>query len=275
MMTMRARPVPGRSLGWTAHDLATVPYARHWNPVMGELSLEAQRALLRGPVAEPLVPPMREAVKDIAGAEIQSGFTLTGEGALHLALRTDLPDVTPAMIDWWFGWHSDRPERYKLWHPRAHVHAAWAEAPPDGTQGRARYLGRTSIVDEYIGSALGRFAIRFVPPAEIGLYDARVEAGEVATAICARVGVVFPPVDAGHLLHHVERTSGGSVMRSRFWIGPPYAAPRQGGPLSLALSLGKQILRPTEEEARALLVHCAEEMAHLATFLPALHRELH
>ncbi|MBK7156217.1 MAG: hypothetical protein IPH72_31345 [Sandaracinaceae bacterium] len=33
------------------------------------------------------------------------------------------------------------------------------------------------------------------------------------------------------------------------------------------------MLRPTERDARAMLTHCAEEMAHLATFLPTLYRE--
>jgi hypothetical protein len=32
--------------------------------------------------------------------------------------------------------------------------------------------------------------------------------------------------------------------------------------------------RPTLSLARDLLVHCSQEMSHLATFLPALHREL-
>jgi hypothetical protein len=31
---------------------------------------------------------------------------------------------------------------------------------------------------------------------------------------------------------------------------------------------------PTVDNGRELLVHCAHEMAHLASFLPALYREL-
>jgi len=33
------------------------------------------------------------------------------------------------------------------------------------------------------------------------------------------------------------------------------------------------VLRLTESDARALLVHCGQEMPHLAAFLPALHAE--
>lgn len=238
---------------------------------MGPLTPQALEALARGPVAEPRIPGL-EGVAGVRDAELESGFTLTSTGALHVALSTDLPGVTPAMIDWWFGWHSDRPERYKLWHPHAHVHAEWLAPPREGTHGRARYLGSTSIVDEYVGSQLGRYAIRFVPPAELGLRDPAVDAGVDATAICARVGLAEHPVDAGWLLHLVDRTAGGSVMRSRFWIGAPYAAARH--PLARApLQLLRTWLRPTEAEARALTVHCAEEMAHLATFLPKLFAE--
>ncbi|HVV87502.1 MAG TPA: hypothetical protein VHE35_30885 [Kofleriaceae bacterium] len=268
------RPRPGRALGWTADDLATLPYAAHWNPRMGPLPGGAREALLRGPLAEPRLPPMADAIGALVDAEVEDGFALTAGGAMHLALRTELPGVTPAMIDWWFGWHSDHPARYKLWHPHAHVHAAWARPPAAGTRGRARYLGATSLVDEYVGSALRRFAIRFVEPASLGLRDPAVDRGADATAICAAAGLPGVPVDGGYLVHRVDRVAGGSVMRSRFWIGPPYVTPRTAVAAPL-VPLGRAILRATEPEARALLVHCAEEMAHLATFLPALHRDFH
>lgn len=264
-----AKPRPGRSLGWSADELATLPYARFWNPEMADLSPDALQAVANSPVAEPLLPAMPEAVADIEGAAIQNGWTLTSDGAAHINLLTPMPGVTPEMVDWWFGWHSDSPERYKLWHPRAHVHAEWREPPPAGTTGRARYVGRTSVVDEFLGSALGRFAISFRPPQELGLRDPRVAGGVDATAICARVGLADLPVDAGYLLHLVTRTDGGSIMRSRFWIGLPYTNARSG-PLKVALPLARPLIRPTEAEARALLVHCAQEMAHLASFLPEI-----
>ncbi len=91
--------------------------------------------------------------------------------------------------------------------------------------------------------------------------------------MCARTGLADIPIDVGYLAHHVRRTAGGSEMRSRFWIGGRYAAGRNsvlGTVLSKAAGL---FMRPTEADARALLVHCAEEMQHLAQFLPALYAE--
>jgi len=266
------KPVAGRRLGWSEDELATLPYARFWNPVMADISADAHRAVANSPMAEALFPPMAEAIGSIVDAEVQNGFTLTSSGALHVNLVTEMPDVTPAMIDWWFGWHSDSPERYKLWHPQAHVHAQWAEQPPAESTGRARYVGSTSQVDEYLGSALFRGAIQFRRPEELGLVDAAVAGGVDATAVCARIGLVDMPIDMGYLAHHVAAVPGGSVMRSRFWAGGEYLAARTTS-LRAAIPVAKRVIGLSELDARALLVHCSQEMTHLATFLPALYEQ--
>ena len=264
--------VAGRRLGWSAHEIATLPYARFWNPDMADISPAAYRAVANSPMAEALLPPMAQAIGSIVDAEVQNGFTVTSDGAIHVSIVTEMPDVSPAMIDWWFGWHSDSPERYKLWHPRAHVHAQWAHQPPSGSTGRGRYVGCTSQVDEYLGSAMMRGAIGFRGPEELGLIDSAVARGVDATAVCARVGMVDAPVDLGYLAHFVEAVPGGSIMRSRFWIGGPNLAARTA-PRRTAMPLAKRLARLTELDGRALLVHCAQEMTHLATFLPALHAQ--
>jgi hypothetical protein len=127
-------------------------------------------------------------------------------------------------------------------------------------------------VDEYLGSAMIRGAIQFRRPEELGLVDAAVAAGVDATAVCARTGLVDLPVDIGYLAHHVAAVPGGSIMRSRFWMGAPYLAARSA-PLRAAVPVAKRLVGLTELDARALLVHCSQEMTHLATFLPALHEQ--
>jgi hypothetical protein len=221
-----------------------------------------------------LLPPVAAAAEVLFGSApvLEDGLALTANGAMHVAARTDMPGVTPAMIDWWFGWHSDSPERYKLWHPHAHVHAAWLSPPQAGTRGRARYVGQTSIVDEYIGSNFLRALIRFVPPKTLGFTDGSLDDPEKATIVCARTGLADIPIDIGYLAHYVRRTATGSEMRSRFWIGGADAAGRN--PIGIAMAqVARLVLRPTEADARALLVHCAEEMQHLASFLPGLYAE--
>ncbi len=66
--------------------------------------------------------------------------------------------------------------RYKLWHPQAHAYAEWADGDDAGRRGRGRYVGRTSFVDEYLGSTFAQASIRFVPAAELGLRDADLRA---------------------------------------------------------------------------------------------------
>lgn len=222
-------------LGMRPGDLEGKPYARFYQPVLAPLPAAVREALLVGPVPGQLLE-----------RDLENGYGVSDGGALRVTVRTDMPGVSPAMIDWWFGWHGDEPQRYKLWHPQAHVHACWTQ-PGQG------YLGRTSMVDEYIGSTLRRASIRFVPaPAT----------DEVV--VRAHIGVFG--VEIGMLEHRVAPVPGGSVMRSAFCFGGQHAP----GPLRLMTSW----VKPPAGYGRDLLVHCSQEMSHLASFLPELHSEL-
>lgn len=256
-------------LGLTRDELAAFDFAQFWNPRMRPLASQVRCAVLRGPVAAPLLCDLRDApaalVADSLATEDGHGFDESG--ALHVAARTELPGCSPAQVDWWFGWHGSDARRYKLWHPRAHVRARWAA--PDAGERHRGYVGRTSLVDEYLGSKLVRAAIRFVPPAELGFADLAVSG---AVAICARIGLPGTPLEAGTLVHFVRPVAGGAVMQSLFWLGGRHARARLGPLGSLPLGAARALRPMRESEGRDLLVHCAEEMAHLATFLPALAR---
>ncbi|MDI1445591.1 hypothetical protein [Polyangium sp. 6x1] len=272
-------PIPSRSLhlGIREGELTGKPYAAFWNPRLAPLAEHAREALLCGPLAAPLLPDLADAPRllEAGDHEVENGLGCRDDGALFVAVRTTMPDVSPAMVDWWFGWHGKEPERYKLWHPRAHVHACWGDADPPGAQGRARYVGRVSFVDEYIGSRLQQVTIRFVRPAELGFDEAALADPAESTVVCARVGLVGLPVDAGWLVHHVRRVPGGAEMRSRFWLGGPHGGVRAPGFVgAVASRIARRVAAPSLEEARALLVHCSQEMTHLASFLPRLHEEL-
>jgi hypothetical protein len=269
-----SKPIAGRYLGYREADRAA-PYAHFFNPEFAPLAPHVCAALDRGGVPDVLLPDIDQATSNLFGAEavLEDGFVLTSDGGMRVSVRSAMPGVTPAMVDWWFGWHGDAASKYKLWHPQAHVHVGWRETPPAGASGRARYVGQTSIVDEYIGSDLIRGAIRFVPPATLGFTDKSLDDDQQATIVCARIGLGDAPIDIGFLAHHVRAVPGGSEMRSRFWMGGRHIGGRNliGG---IAASVARRMLRLTEGDARSLLVHCAEEMPHLARFLPALHAEL-
>jgi len=269
----RSKALAGRYLGYDATDHVQ-PYARFFRPQMAGLAIHVQAALDRGGVPEALLPDLDGAAQNLFGETplLEDGYVLTEDGGMRVSVRTDLPGVTPAMVDWWFGWHGDQAAKYKLWHPQAHVHVTWRDMPPEGATGRARYVGQTSLVDEYIGSDLIRGSIRFLPPAQLGFTDHSLEDDREATIVCARIGLGEAPVEVGYLAHHVRRVPGGSEMRSRFWMGGRHVAGRNLAG-TLAAAVARRVLKLGEADARALLVHCAQEMPHLAGFLPELHAQ--
>ncbi|WP_232067741.1 DAPG hydrolase family protein [Mycolicibacterium tokaiense] len=244
-------------LGYRGND-ADTSWGSYFRPEMAPLPRHVVTALEHGPQADQTLLEF-----DAAATLLEQGYHQTengyGElrgGGFHVAVRTDLPGVTPAMWDWWFGWHGSDSRRYKLWHPRAHVSARWAD--DDG----AGWLGRTSLIEEYLGSAYTKAAIRFVEPAVLGLGPSD------DLAVCARLGSSELPVDIGWFVHHVRVTADGAEMRSRFWMGGPYIGVRQGN--RLVNSAIRPIAARQLPHPRDLLVHCAQEMNHLAGFLPEL-----
>jgi hypothetical protein len=182
----------------------------------------------------------------------ETGVAHGPQSELCVAVLTDWPGTTPAMVDWWFGWHITASERYKLWHPQAHLfsQARFDRSSIEGLTDRQRYLGNTSWVDEYIGPFATQLAISFRDPAEIGFTSEAMDAAGIGTVVVAETTDRTYGHHLSHLVHVVRHTATGSEMRSRFVL--PAGTPEFVG--------------------GALLDHCWTEMSHLATFLPDLHR---
>jgi hypothetical protein len=208
---------------------------------------------------------------------VEDGVLRNPNGMLLVSARTEMPGVTAAMIDWWFGWHLTSSTRYRLWHPKAHLRATVKEDRSRLPGDRERYVGNVSYVDEYIGPRLTRLAIEFADPARYGLTPERLAQANAGTAICARTVFRRTRLAVGHLIHLIRHVEGGCEMRSRFWIGDVEARlPLIGAPLSRLANL-PPLRRRTAADALGLdlLIHCSEEMNHLARFLPALYRKVH
>jgi hypothetical protein len=205
---------------------------------------------------------------------LETGYTNLPDGTAHVAVLTQFPGTTGEMIDWWFGWHGAETERYKLWHPQAHLFSQmrYRRTEVTGLSDRQRYIGNTSYVDEYVGPFIHRLAIQFHEPRDFGLAEDAFKDAGISTAICARVGFSDRPVDSGYLIHLIRETSEGCEMRSRFWLGEAHVrALPEHNPLDrlLGTRFVRRLMMP-ERLGRDLLIHCAEEMNHLASFLPAL-----
>lgn len=230
-----------------------------------------------GPPLDPeAIPPFESITTDLSStghSAVEIGYGQRADGVVFVAVHTQMPRVTAAMWDWWFGWHSTKAARYKLWHPDAHLYAALAE---DRTAlaiaDRAKYVGNTTYVDEYVGSKLQQLAIAFRDPLTHG-FDVPTD----QTVIFGRVGSSIAPVDLGWLAHQVRPMPGGSEMRSRFHLNlrglhvpdlaqAACAVRRRAAIYPTDLVLGLDL-------ARDLMLHCGQEMNHLAGFLPELYAE--
>lgn len=249
-------------LGYRGDD-ADTEYGVFFDPEMAALPAHVVDALHHGPQADQTLLRFDCAAEllDDGYQQTENGYGRSADGGVQVSVRTDMPGVTAQMWAWWFGWHGSDTRRYKLWHPRAHASARWADGGGDG-----HYIGRTSLVGEYIGSAYLRAAIRFVDPASIGLLDARL--GD-SVAVCARLASPDVPVEIGWLIHHVRPTADGAEMRSRFWLGGSHISVRRGN--GMASKVIRPVVARVAPDPRDLLVHCAQEMNHLARFLPELH----
>jgi hypothetical protein len=261
------------TLGFSAAETASSPYAKFFNPAMAALPGHVIDALSKGPVASELLAPFDRAkdLQEDGYIWAETGYTIAPDGDARIACLTHMPGVTPAMWDWWFAWHGSEALRYKLWHPLAHVDVAWA----DGKGAMDHYIGRTSNIVEYVGAQRLNVGVRFVDPAALG-FDTRALARRGQVAICGRGLMRDLNMEAGWLIHLIRPVPGGSEMRSRFWIGGPHVNPigMTGGAGKL-IGRAAALLRPfSAAQAQELLIHDAQEMNHLAGFLPVLYAAL-
>ena len=263
-------------LGILRNELRGRPYERFFRWELGPLPDPVEQALASGEANVDDVLPRSDVNRllDPGYLPLETGYASLPDGTGHVAVLTQFPNASGEMIDWWFGWHGAETERYKLWHPQAHLFCQMRNrrAQEAHLTDRQKYVGNTSYVDEYVGSDIFRLSIRFHEPFDFGLAEDSFKDAGVSTAICARVGFSDRPVDTGYLIHLIRDTSQGCEMRSRFWLGEAHlrVLPEKN-PIDRVLRtrLLRRMLMP-ERLGRNLLIHCAEEMNHLASFLPTL-----
>ena len=267
-------------LGMRRGDLDEKPYAKYWNPEMGPLQEQVQRALMHGIEASELGFPVTQAdlLLEPGYLPLENGFTRLANGQVFVAVLTKMPRVTSKMIDWWFGWHYMESQRYKLWHPRAHLLNSAERMIGDdpGLSDREKYLHNPNYVTEYVGGDLLDISIAFSEASDF-LDVSRFEAVHVGTAICGVVSYQSSPLVFGLIIHLIRETEDGCEMRSRFWLGK---IELKGVPAAGLLSkiTGSRFVAKRAvpiQLGRDMVVHCAAEMNHLASFLPDLFADHH
>ncbi|HRD83298.1 MAG TPA: FAD-binding protein [Saprospiraceae bacterium] len=264
--------MPKQYLGYNDQDRRS-DYAAFYHETLAALPAAVNAALSTGALPWGALPDVGDlpSLEKTGYAEVENGYAVNKDGSVAVAVRTEMPDVTPAMWDWWFGWHGSQDLRYKLWHPGAHLSARWEDGKND-----ACYVGRNSIIREYIGKEPLDAVIQFKSPLDFGFSYEAVNRKDQAVYICAKLGHPDLPVDYGYLVHQVRATANGAEMRSRFFIGGRYAGVRKRGKLAaMVTDIVRRFKSLPENFGADLLRHCSEEMNHLAGFLPALYRQYH
>lgn len=257
-------------LGYKKEDY-NAPYAKYFNDNLAEIQGHIPMALVAA-LAKDSLPPLAD-ITDLLKSGYQTretGYCMAANGELRVSVLTKMPRVSPEMWHWWFGWHGCESNRYKLWHPKAHLCAEWKDK---GTQ--IAYVNRTSEIEEYIGTSLEKAAIQFVEPSVLGFNPMDYADRSQNVFICARLGYRDYPLDFGWLVHHIRKTDDGAEMRSRFFMGGQHIHIRQNGFFStITSSFLQKIVRLSPKRGHDLLLHCAEEMNHLAKVLPDIFIEM-
>lgn len=246
-------------LGMREGDLDGKPYAKYWNPVMSPLQEQTQSGVVHGTFAQDLGFDISnvDMLLEPGYLPLENGYTLINDDNTYfVACLTKMPGVTAEMIEWWFGWHPQENQRYKLWHPQAHVAIGTPEMHGDNPNltNAEKYM-TTHYATEFMGTHATSLAIEFSPPTDYFIAEDLLIHNTTAI-LTARIGIAnIPNVTIGYIVHQI-REHGTTEMRSRFWLGG------EGVPLP-------------DDFGRNVLVHCGMEMNHLSSFLPQLFADYH
>lgn len=209
---------------------------------------------------------------DPAPLTAETGWCFLPNGVGYVAVRTAMPGVDGEMVEWWFGWHPRDPDRYRIWHPLAHLDNSVEEPAVAGAKA---HWGATHHPVEDVGTGVVHARIAFAPPTAVGFSTDALDDPAVATIVCGHVGDDTRRLRHSAMAHVFLTGPDGVVLRSHFWLGAavrPYLPAPLAGPLGLALNnrVVRRLSLP-RDLPRALATHCAEEYANLAALLPELY----
>ncbi len=174
-------------LGILRNELRGKPYESYFRWEMDPLPDHVKQTLARGESNPSDVLPRADVDRLLEPGylPLETGHATLADGTAHVAVLTHFPGATGEMIDWWFGWHGIETERYKLWHPQAHLFSRmrYERTESSDSDDRRKYIGNTSYVDEYVGPIIHRLAISFDEPRHFGLSEDSFDAAGISTAV--------------------------------------------------------------------------------------------
>ena len=187
---------------------------------------DVQIAIEQGPIAlaDALPRSDLDRLLDPTPFAVETGWCTLADGTGYVAVRTPMPGVTSAMVEWWFVWNSLEPIRYQVWFPGAHD---WTHQEEKGGAPPAkRHWGIVNSPVEDIGLGMSSLRIEFAPPSRLGFSTDAVDDKRVGTIIAGLVGDVTAHLQHTLMIHVFLNAADGLVLRSRFYVGGalrPYA----------------------------------------------------
>ena len=137
------------------NDDANTPFGKFFKPEMAALPTHVVEALQHGPQGGMALLAFDDAasVADEGYQQTENGYGVLEDGSYQVSVRTDMPGVTPRDVVLVV-------RLARLRHPPLQAVAS-AGAPvrrvegrrQSGRQGAERYIGRWSLISEYIGSS--------------------------------------------------------------------------------------------------------------------------
>lgn len=265
-------------LGMRPGDLKDKPYAKYWAPEMQPLQSQTQAGVTHGPFASELGIGLDsiDALLQPGYLALENGYTQLSNGQYYVACLTRMPRVTGEMFEWWMGWHYMEPQRYKLWHPQAHLMNGTAKMQGDDPDmsNREKYQ-TTHFVTEYMGNNAAQVTISFSPANEYFHANKAPYTDEITALVCGRIALLRPSLTIGYVVHQIRQVEDGAEMRSRFWLGKPEITGVSDKDIRnriLGMRWLMKLATPTNF-AQHVLIHCGMEMNHLSSFLPDLYAD--
>ena len=96
-------------------------------PPLPVLPLTIEQKLLTPGGITPTAFERKNDVLTDPSLQTEVGYTELPNGDWLVAMTCPMPNVTPEMVDWWFWWHAQKSERYRLWFPGEHYAVSYAK----------------------------------------------------------------------------------------------------------------------------------------------------
>ncbi len=255
--------IPSTTL--TEEERQSTPYSQFFDLPINLPSEETIRALLPGNEIDPAIAILPEECAKLFAPgylECENGYCVLPQGFGFSAVKIDMPEVKPEMLNFWFPWYLSSTVHYKTWLPDMHL--------------EMRMLERGHAATEDLGwgpelPLLG--AGTMLTPADFGI-DNPTDCDPDFFYFFGGANPIISPDDSLDavpksyltMINYVRRKGTGLEWRVRTWIGVNY---RNG---EYILDTPSDDAVPLIDRVRGMACHNAWEWSRMATLLPAIYQ---